>query len=474
MDCRGHNVGERVRFFAALTCAGVIAGLTAVVMIVFLHACVWVFFGMWTPDFMTALAAASPARRMVAVPAGALLAGCAWAALRRREAVLGVAGLLKNVSGSQQNVSETMPPRGAGRLEARRLWQMVGCAFTQVAAVGAGNSIGRENAPRQMAAALTYWCGRRLGLSREHLTLTIAAAAGAALAGVYNTPVAAVAFTAGITLRKWSVRTCVASAWVAAIATPIAWLANHNLASMPLDLPLKAVLPEAFGHGVWGLIHAYVTGLAFTGEGRTLVLVCAVLAVVCGLAGVAMAAACRKAQAWAGERFTLVAGWRARGMMLAAMVGAGTLTGVLALRAPQILGNGKNTMDIAYGNAPALAGVSLGVALFVALAKPLATAVSLGSGMIGGLLMPSCALGGSLGVAASLIAASVGVDVPIALAALVGAACVLAVTQRCGIFAWVFLLELAHAPGWVWPLAALAVAVAVGCARSIGALRARA
>lgn len=331
---------------------------------------------------------------------------------------------------------------------------MMACALVQVLAVGAGNSFGRENAPRQMAAAMSYTIARRLRLHKELTQYSIAASAGAALAAVYNTPIAAIAFTAGVTLRRWNWKICLSAAYVSAIATPIAWLVNRRAPSTPILAYDFAALTQ--------LLHQ-ASSLTLA----SLALILALTILFSALAGILMRQLCDSASDYARKHFAVVTTAQQRRTMILSMLSAGVLTGSLGLVIPQLLGNGKNTLDVLYGNAPAITGITLATACGVIIAKPLLTAYSLRAGMIGGLLMPSASVGGSIGCALVLLmqwlvpSAQLPVISLIAVMALVGAACVLAVTQRSGIFATIFLVELAHAKLWMLVIVGIAVALSV-------------
>lgn len=429
-------------YVLALTLCGVVSGGVGAFMILFLRACVWVFFGTWNESFMVALQGANPTRRIFAVIIGAACASAVWAWLRRTESVLSVAGLLK------------VTQQTGVRLAPRRLLAMIGCALVQVMAVGAGNSFGRENAPRQMAAAISYVITTRLRINAQLARYAIAASAGAALAAVYNTPIAAIAFTAGVILRQYSWKICTSAAYVSAIATPIAWIVNHGAPSTPLRFPSAGQMLQRLEQ-------------ISTLEGIVLAVIFVLVIVCSAVVGTIMRQLCTGATRYAQRHYAVVSTRQQRALMMVTMLSAGTLTGCVAVIIPQLLGNGKNTLDILYGNATPIVAISLAVACGVLVLKPLLTAYSLRAGMIGGLLMPSVSVGASLGCALCIAAQWFvpGFTLPIApliaAMALIGAACVLAVTQRSGIFATVFLIELAHVNMWMWLLVGIGVACAV-------------
>lgn len=113
--------------------------------------------------------------------------------------------------------------------------------------------------------------------------------------------------------------------------------------------------------------------------------------------------------------------------------------GALAIPFPQLLGNGKGPAQLAFNGA-------LGLPLFAALIllKPLATALCLRSGATGGLLTPALATGALLGAATGGLWSSLWPGTPRGACALIGAAAVLATTQRAPLTAIVLVLVFTH------------------------------
>jgi H+/Cl- antiporter ClcA len=138
------------------------------------------------------------------------------------------------------------------------------------------------------------------------------------------------------------------------------------------------------------------------------------------------------------------------------------LLGILSIRYPQLLGNGKDIAQLAFLGqlAPALLLV-----LFVL--KPLATVLCLGSGAPGGLFTPSLALGALLGGIMGQAWSLIDPGLPPGLFAVIGATAVLAATTQGPISAVVLIMELTGRDrSFVVPLL-LAVATATLVARSI-------
>ena len=72
--------------------------------------------------------------------------------------------------------------------------------------VGSGASLGREGAPRQLAAALGDFGTTRLALTARDREILLACAAGAGLGAVYSVPLGGALFAARILLGTWHPR----------------------------------------------------------------------------------------------------------------------------------------------------------------------------------------------------------------------------------------------------------------------------
>jgi CIC family chloride channel protein len=138
--------------------------------------------------------------------------------------------------------------------------------------------------------------------------------------------------------------------------------------------------------------------------------------------------------------------------------------GLLAIAYPQLLGNGKNVVQLAL-----VARLSVALLAVLMVLKPLATAACLGSGAPGGLFTPTLTygvlLGGLLGEAWTQIwpGASLGSY------AIIGGAAVLGACMQGPLAAVVLLLELTHHADALMVPTLLAVVEATVLARLMGA-----
>jgi chloride channel protein, CIC family len=138
------------------------------------------------------------------------------------------------------------------------------------------------------------------------------------------------------------------------------------------------------------------------------------------------------------------------------------LLGVVSIRFPEILGNGKDLSQSLFANE--VAPLSL---LALLLLKPLATIMCMRSGVPGGLFTPSLTFGALMGGVLGHMWSWIWPGVPPGLFALLGAGAVLAATTQGPISAVVLLMELTGRDrSFVLPLLLIA-GVATLIARSI-------
>ena len=332
----------------------------------------------------------SPVRRAVGPMIGGLLAGVGWWMLRRRG----------DVPSLSATIADHRPlPR----------WRMSIDAALQVLLVGSGASLGREGAPRQLAASLGDAGISRWALTARDREVLLACAAGAGLAAVYSVPLGGALFATQILLRTWHPRAVgtalITSSLAVAVASPVTHL-EHSLS-----------WPDP------SLSYLYV-GLA---------VVIAPLAVVIGLTfDKVMTLARPKPQ---------LRSWT----LIPAIALAGLATGIASIWWPELPGNGRSILTVSVN-----ADLTLGGAVVILLLKPLLTAVFLRAGAVGGMITPALATGAAAGSVATLaLNHFAGTDLQVAAISLACAAGVLAITQRAPGFAALFVWELAHPPYWV-------------------------
>jgi CIC family chloride channel protein len=381
---------------AAMLAVGVAAGLFGIAFRAGLAAIVHALYR--APDLVAGFER-TPAAWRVALPVvgGAVASGLGLVASRRAGGH-GVAEILEAVV------------LGRGRISLRTsLWK----AAASLAAIVSGGSIGREGPLLQVGAAAGSNVGDRLRLPPRQLRALVAAGTAAGFAAAYNTPIAGVLFVLEIITGIVALEIVLPIVVATTIAT---WMTRAALGPGPLYGPRAFTLRsgrELVAYAVVGLLTG-VVGWAF------------------------MAALARGARAFGGLRVPAPV----RGAL------GGLCVGLLALRLPQITGNGYEVIQ-------QMLDERLGVGMLALLlgAKLVATTASVSSGSPGGVFTPSLFLGAATG---GLVGAAVAAVLPAHGSpggyVLVGMAGAIAATTHAPIMASVLAFELAGDYGIVLPL----------------------
>ena len=334
----------------------------------------------------------------VALPlAAGLLLGLAFDRLPRAMRDVGVTHVLRRL----------MAP-GRERLPFRNmLVQFLGAL---IAIVG-GHSVDREGPAVHLGAASASLVGQRLGLDAEEERTLLAAGAAAAIAAAFDTPLAGVVFS----IEVLRIRYQVSRFLPVIIAAVMGAMASRMLS---LDDPGFPVVPEYLGTQ-WEVLAMLLLG---AGVG--------LLAVAFSALAVGVA---RRTGHWpCALTFSL----------------AGLATGLLALWTPQIMGVSYDTLALMLVGEGQLALV-----LPLVATKLVATAVSIGLRVPGGLIGPTMFIGGAAGSTLGLLlpllpmehAASPGFYATIGMVAMMGA------TLRAPLAALTALLELTANPNIILP-----------------------
>lgn len=474
------------RCLAAVLLCALAAGLIGLAMARFLEGVELVFYGVDAPSLPDRVAQAGW-RSALAPAAGGLGAGLFWWWERATGGVVTVRAALADPSGGV----------------ARRMGLVRPCldGVVQVLTVGAGNSVGREGAPRLMAGAVAARVSSWLGLGSGEAQLLVAASAGAGLTAMYNAPLGGAVYALEVVLalrllprrhaqprgtdrpHETDTRSQGTDAQPRGTDRP------RGAASAPAG-PEHPAAPGTPGPDAPGAGRSSSAG---TGPGAgtapggavspttwprlratALCLVVSLLAaattwVVDGnRAALALPVLTATAPTFLALpvllALTLPLGVGARALwarfaahhpahlwgLPLGIGGAGLLTGVASLALPLLPGNGRDALGAALV-APVTASAVL-VMLGVVVLKPLLTGLTLGAGATGGLLAPSFALGGCAGAVLGIASRLVGWDVDVAALALAGGAVVLSVTQRAPLFGAVFVWEIVRGPVWYLPV----------------------
>jgi H+/Cl- antiporter ClcA len=310
----------------------------------------------------------------------------------------------------------------AGRLPPLRT---LGSAVLSVLVVGMGASIGREGAPKQAGAVVANVLSDKGAFSDEQRRLLVACGAGAGMAAAYGVPLGGALFALEVMRGVLALRMVLPALLTSLVATAVSWVALPDAPTYLIPQYLNSASIT-----VWALLAGPLAGLASVGYVRMI--------------------------AWADRNKPK--GWR---RILAPVLALGGL-GLLSVRFPQLLGNGKDISQLAFVN-----DVTPGLLLALLFLKPVATGLCLGSGVPGGLFTPSLTFGAMLGGVLGHVWSSLWPGVPPGLFAVVGGAAVLAATTQGPLSTVVLMMELTGRDRSVIVPLLLAVATATLVARTI-------
>lgn len=282
-------------------------------------------------------------------------------------------------------------------------------SLSSLMSIGSGASIGREGGITQLSATFASKLGQWMKWPPYRLRLMVGCAAAAGIAAAYNAPIAGAVFAAWIVLGNFSMNQ----------------FAPLVLASVAATLVSRSF----FGIEPW----YQVPDVQFTRFSQMPWFV--VLGLFCGGLGAAFMGALHLVEGW----------FKKLELPLPAKLCLGGLgVGLIALQYPGVCGNGYVVInrileDVYPDDATPL--VFLGGLLA---AKLVATAVTVGSGGVGGVMTPTLFLGAALGAAFGVLLHSAGyaAGLPTALFSAVGMGATLAATTRAPLLAIVLVFEI--------------------------------
>ncbi|MCB1009372.1 MAG: chloride channel protein [Acidobacteria bacterium] len=231
-------------------------------------------------------------------------------------------------------------------------------ALASIATVGSGGSLGREGPMLRLGAAISSWLGERFGLSSHRLKILLGCGTAAGFAAAYNVPIGGSLFAMEVILGSFALEIFGPIVVASVIATLLSRAAES-----------EAPIYPAFGYQLvnsWEIVFHF--GLGIVGAVTAVVFVLGV----------------RSASKVFQRLPLLPAGARPA-------VGLG-LVGLIGLWAPQVLGNGFETITDALQES-----VPLKLLAVLAVAKLVATALTAGSGCPGGHFTASLCVGALVG-----------------------------------------------------------------------------
>ncbi len=276
-------------------------------------------------------------------------------------------------------------------------------AVYSIIVVGMGAAVGRENALKQAGAVLANISASWRHLPDEQRRLLVACGAGAGMAAAYNVPLGGALFVLEVLLGSFSIRSAVPAFTASMLAVWASWLFLPDRATYVI-----AASSASFSMVAWAFVAGPVCGLLAIPYIRLL--------------------------GWAHSK---PEGWQRFLYPVLSL----TLLGIVAIKVPEMLGNGKDVVQLTLANA---CTVSLLAMLLVL--RPLATALILRSGVPGGLFTPTLCFGGVAGLLLGRAWASIfphsAAPAQLPSFALIGAGAILAAATKGPVSSLVFVLEL--------------------------------
>ena len=420
------------RFIASSVALGVLVGLGATVLTLIFYAAQYLAFGSIESAKNTVFLGLPWYRYVLSCTIAMTIAALAWYFLRKKENPPRIVTIPQAVSGSKMPIFST-----------------IAHVLLQIGIVGSGISIGREVAPRELAAMIAQRYSRIFHVSVKTQRILVASAAGAGLAAVYNAPLAGTVLSLGLLSKTQGFGFY---AWLNRENGSLIDNAVKNIArSERLHcLPFALVMNYVAAFVVELLLHhsRYYNISQFSCViSWQICVLTVVVGAVCGLVGYVF----RLGIIWCRTHAL-------RGMqMLCFMPVAGLVIGIAACWFPHIMGNGRSLCQLAFSvsSFPYMAENShiMIILLLLALIKMAATLLVLRYGASGGVLQPSISTGACFGVILYAIFSTTALSqvfdisqVSAISVSIIGAASLLASSRKAPIMAWLLVAELVNAP----------------------------
>jgi H+/Cl- antiporter ClcA len=369
-----------IRLVVVTILVGIGSGLSGLIVSFLLHGLEHLTYGSGEGTFLDDLPTPSNGWRVFVLFGAGVIGGFGWWALRRWGKK--VVSVEKAVDGVKMPVLSS-------------LWNIA----LQIIIVGLGASIGREVAPRELAALAAQWITDKTGVTSRERRILVACGAGAGLAAVYDVPLGGAVFAVEILLAELSIATVLPALATSAIAAFVARLVTSG--SPLYDVPHLSLSPSLL---VWSIIAGPVIGFA-----------------ALGFVFLAKFAGDHRPKGWT---------------ILVIMPAVFTAVGVLSIWFPQILGNGR-----ALGQLGLTGAAPLGFIAAVVIIKTLSTVGTIGAGAAGGTLTPSLALGAGTGAVLGGLWLLMWPGSSLSAFAFVAAAAFLAASMKAPLTALVLVLE---------------------------------
>ena len=232
------------------------------------------------------------------------------------------------------------------------------CALTSSITIGSGGSAGRVGPTVQICSVIGSMFGQMMKLSSERIRIMVGCGAAAGIAATFNAPLAGMIFVMEIILGEFTI---------------------HSLS----PIIIASVMGTVTGHALEGDEMTFQTPVHEVVNPSEIIFYL-LLGILCGITAHLFTQCFYRTQKFFDEQDNIP-------IVLKPAIG-GLVVGLLALLTPQIRGNGFLEMEqVLNGN------LFWGMALALIFTKIIATAITLGSGGVGGTFAPSLFIGAMVG-----------------------------------------------------------------------------
>jgi H+/Cl- antiporter ClcA len=370
-----------MKLAAVSVLVAITAGLAGMSLALLLRLVQHLAFEYHSGSFLTGVEAISPDKRFLILVVCGLVSGLGWWAIYLvGEPLVRV----KDAVDSQKK----MPVLSS-------IWHVL----LQITTVGMGSPLGREGAPRELAALMAQRISAKADLTPQQTRIMLACGAGAGLAAVYNVPIAGAFFALEVLLGEFSFSLLLRALFISGLAVMISWigLGNYPAYQVPyLQISYSLIL--------WSLIAGPILGFAGYWFKQ-----------------IAIASQAQARPNWQTPVLCFI---------------NFALLGSLAIYFPALLGNGKSAAALEFNDQIGLSLTTILLALRVII-----TLSTLRAGAYGGLLTPSLAIGALLAVLVGGFWNLFWPGTALSAFAIVGAAAFLAAAQKMPFTAVILILE---------------------------------
>jgi CIC family chloride channel protein len=323
-----------------LSALGVLSGISCSALILLFRYMIEAPSALWLPGNLPENFEALPSWLHFALPlGGAIVLGLAMSRMPNLNNRVGVVHVITRLHAHHGH----LPLKNA-------LVQFFGGAF----AIATGQSGGREGPAIHLGAAANSLLGQQLRLPNNSIRMLVGCGAAAAIAASFNTPIAGVIFAMEVIMMEYSVAGFIPVMMAAFTGTVIS----------------RAV------HGSDALFSIPVIEMASLWEIPFILLIGIITGCVAALFMMVLKASLRLSEVSVLKRLTL----------------AGLITGCCALLAPEVMGIGYDTLNLALASE-----LPLTLMLIIIAAKVIATAAGNGLGLPIGLVGPNLLIGALIG-----------------------------------------------------------------------------